>query len=107
MADYSSLFVLTHYVGLYYMWSAAFAFIIGLLVNYLISISWVFQKSRKTKVWIEFLVFAIIGIIGLGLNELIIWSGCELLGLHYMIAKLISTAMVFFWNFLARKYILF
>ena len=45
--------------------------------------------------------------VGLGLNELIMYLGCEKLQLHYMVAKLISTAVVFFWNFFARKFILF
>ena len=51
--------------------------------------------------------FAIIGVIGLGLNELIMYCAVELIGLHYMVAKLISTALVFFWNFFARKMTLF
>lgn len=107
LADYGSLYLLTDVVGLHYLWSAAFAFSIGLTVNYLLSISYVFNASRKAKLWVEFTVFLVIGVIGLGLNELIMWCGCEWIGLHYMIVKLISTGVVFFWNFLARKFILF
>lgn len=107
IADYGSLYLLTDIVGLHYLWSAAIAFIIGLVVNYLLSISWVFATSRRTNVWFEFIVFAIIGVVGLGFNELIMWCGCDLLGLHYMLTKLVSTAIVFIWNFLARKFVLF
>lgn len=105
--DYGTLFVLTHYAGVPYLWSAAIAFILGLVTNYLISISWVFQHSGKMNVWQEFTFFAIIGVIGLGLNELIMYVGTDIMHLHYMISKLISTAIVFFWNFFARKFILF
>ena len=105
--DYGTLFVLTHYAGVPYLWSAAIAFILGLVTNYLISISWVFQHSGKMNVWQEFTFFAIIGIIGLGLNELIMYVGTDMIHLHYMISKLISTAIVFFWNFFARKFIIF
>lgn len=105
--DYGTLFVLTHYAGVPYLWSAAIAFILGLVTNYLISISWVFQHSGKMNVWQEFTFFAIIGVIGLGLNELIMYVGTDMMHLHYMISKLISTAIVFFWNFFARKFILF
>lgn len=90
-----------------YLWSAAIAFILGLVTNYLISISWVFQHSGKMNVLQEFTFFAIIGVIGLGLNELIMYVGTDMMHLHYMISKLISTAIVFFWNFFARKFILF
>lgn len=107
LVDYGTLFVLTHYVGVPYLWSAAIAFILGLVTNYLISISWVFQHSGKMRVWQEFVCFAIIGVIGLGLNELIMYVGTDIVHLHYMISKLISTAIVFFWNFFARKFMLF
>ena len=107
VADYGSLFVLTHYVGLHYLWSAAIAFIIGLTVNYLLSISWVFNKNRCAKPWVEFLVFALIGVIGLGLNELIMYVATDLIAIHYMLSKLISTGIVFCWNFFARKFIIF
>ena len=105
--DYGTLFVLTHYAGVPYLWSAAIAFILGLVTNYLISISWVFQHSGKMRVWQEFVCFAIIGVIGLGLNERIMYVGTDMMHLHYMISKLISTAIVFFWNFFARKFMLF
>ena len=107
LVDYGTLFGLTHYAGMPYLWSAAIAFILGLVTNYLISISWVFQHSGKMNVWQEFTFFAIIGIIGLGLNELIMYVGTDMIHLHYMISKLISTAIVFFWNFFARKYLVF
>ena len=107
LVDYGTLFGLTHYAGVPYLWSAAIAFILGLVTNYLISISWVFQHSGKMDVWQEFTFFAIIGVIGLGLNELIMYVGTDMMHLHYMISKLISTAIVFFWNFFARKFILF
>ncbi len=107
IVDYGTLFCLTQYAGVPYLWSAAIAFILGLIVNYLISIRWVFQHSEKMQIWQEFLLFAFIGVVGLGLNELIMYAGTDLVKLHYMISKLISTAIVFFWNFFARKFILF
>ncbi|MBP3228601.1 MAG: GtrA family protein [Bacteroidaceae bacterium] len=107
VVDYASLFVLTEYIGLSYLWSAAVAFLLGLAVNYLISNVWVFTRHRVENRWTEFAVFSLIGIIGLGFNELIMYAGSGLLHLHYMLSKLCSTAIVFFWNFFARKFILF
>ena len=107
VADYGTLFLLTHYVGIHYLWSAAIAFAIGLTVNYLLSISWVFNKNRSTNPWVEFIVFTLIGVVGLGLNELIMYVATDLMTLHYMLSKLISTALVFCWNFFARKLIIF
>lgn len=107
VVDYGSLYVLTEFLSVPYLWSAAIAFILGLVTNYLLSISWVFKKNATMQRWQEFLFFAIIGVIGLGFNELIMYVGTDMLHLHYMLSKLISTVIVFFWNFFARKYLLF
>ena len=107
LVDYGSLWFLTDICGLHYLVSAAIAFLLGLTCNYLLSTSWVFDNRRLQSRWAEFAVFAIIGVIGLGLNELILYAGTDLLHLHYLVSKIISTALVFFWNFFARKFILF
>lgn len=107
VADYGSLYILTEWVGLYYLLSAAIAFLLGLTVNYLISISWVFNKNRHSSVAMELLIFTLIGVVGLLLNEGIMYVATDCLSLHYMFSKLASTVMVFFWNFFARKFILF
>ena len=107
VADYSSLYTLTEWFGLQYLVSAAVAFIIGLTINYLLSNWIVFSTHRLQNRWIEFAIFAVIGIIGLGLNEAIMYVCCEKIGMHYMVAKLISTALVFLWNFFVRKLTLF
>ena len=55
----------------------------------------------------EFVVFAVIGLIGLGFNEGSMWFLKERVHLHYLLAKIDSAALVFLWNFFARKYSLF
>jgi len=107
IVDYGSLWLLTEKAGLPYLWSAALAFILGLICNYILSTRWVFGESRIKNAWGEFVAFAVIGVIGLGLNELIMYACTEGLGFHYMLSKIVSTAIVFFWNFLARRFLVF
>ena len=107
IVDFASLYLLTEFVGFHYLYSAAIAFIIGLIINYILSILWVFKSRAVNKKIVEFIIFAIIGMIGLGLNEIIIWFSTERINLYYLHSKLISTVIVYFWNFLARKYILY
>lgn len=107
MVDYGSLWLLTELVGLHHLVSAAIAFVLGLTCNYLISTAWVFGESKVENRWLEFIAFAVIGIVGLGFNELIIYLCTDVCGLHYMISKLLSTVLVFFWNFFARRFMLF
>jgi len=107
VVDFSSLYLLTEFAGLHYLHSAAIAFILGLVVNYILSILWVFNSRTVNKKIVEIIIFAVIGIIGLGLNEVMIWFFTEQLTIYYLYSKLISTVIVYFWNFLARKYILY
>lgn len=105
--DFGSLFILTDIFKVHYLISAAIAFTLGLITNYTLSIFWVFSKRTVANKRLEFVIFSIIGVIGLGLNEVIIWFFTETIHFHYLISKVFSTVVVFFWNFFARKKILF
>ena len=107
IVDFGSLFVLTDLFGIYYLISAALAFILGLATNYVLSIIWVFSSRTLRNKWFEFGIFALIGIVGLGFNELFIWFFTERVHFHYLQSKIVSTVLVYLWNFSARKFILF
>jgi len=107
LVDFGSLFALTEFCGVHYLISAAIAFILGLVTNYLLSIIWVFSRRTLKSRWLELYIFALIGVVGLGFNELFIWFFTERVNLHYLLSKIVSTVFVYLWNFFARKYILF
>jgi putative flippase GtrA len=106
-ADASALFILKM-LGLNYLVAAAFSFVVGLIVNYLLSKSIVFiQDSKYTGHWGEFLVYGLIGLAGLALTELFMFLFTDFIGLYFMLSKLIAAALVLIWNFAARKLILY
>jgi putative flippase GtrA len=105
--DFGSLFILTEIFGIYYLISAALAFTLGLIANYFLSIRWVFNVRILTKRYFEFGAFAIIGIIGLFFNEVLIWFLTENQEINYLISKIFASILILFWNFYARKFILF
>jgi putative flippase GtrA len=107
LVDFGSLYLLTDFLGVYYLISAAIAFILGLITNYLLSISWVFNKHKFDSKSFEFGVFAVIGIIGLILNEVFIWFFTAELNFYYLISKILAAIIILFWNFFARKLTLF
>jgi putative flippase GtrA len=107
LADFGTLVALTEWASMHYALSAAFAFGVGLAVNYLLSVTWVFHHRVFSDQRTEFMLFAMIGVAGLGLTEVIMWCGTEVAGLDYRISKLIAVALVLFWNFAARKVLLF
>ncbi len=105
--DFGFLYLFTGIMNIHYLVSAALAFLIGLTVNYLLSIFWVFDKRTMENQMAEFLIFAVIGLVGLGLNEGFLWFFTGFIGLYFMYSKLISTFFVLIWNFSARKLFLF
>lgn len=107
VVDFGLLYILTEYAGLHYLLSATLSFIAGLLVNYIISCIWVFSDSKFKNRLVEFLIFAAIGIVGLALNDALIWLFTDCIGTHYMFSKIVAAALVYLWNFFARKYIVF
>lgn len=107
VVDFGLLYILTEYAGLHYLLSATLSFIAGLLVNYIISCLWVFNGSKFKNRLVEFLFFAAIGVVGLALNDALIWLFTDCIGTHYMFSKIVAAAMVYLWNFFARKYLVF
>ena len=107
VVDFGTLYVLTEFFEIYYLVSAAIAFTIGLLINYTLSVIWVFDTRTVKNKWLEFAIFTAIGMVGLGLNEFFMWFFTEVAGLYYMLSKLISTGFVYLWNFIVRKIMLF
>lgn len=104
VADWATLFVLTDFAHVYHMVSAVIAFVAGLIVNFLLSKLLVFKANEaRVNVAMEFVSYTVIGIIGLGITELIIFLFTNCGNLHYMLSKVIATVIVLAWNYLARK----
>lgn len=101
LIDYSILFILTEFVGIPSLISAAISFIVSVIFNYILSIKWVFDVNKK-QTSKDIVIFMILSTIGLGINELIIWLG-NIIGIYYMISKIVATAIVMVYNFITRK----
>ena len=85
-------------------------FIVGLAVNYALSLWFVFTQKKdrgKGRSVGAFLIFGVIGLIGLGWTELGMWVGIALLSWNYMIVKVLVTGLVLVWNYLGRKLLIF
>ncbi len=107
IVDFSLLWFLRDKMELPLQLSVIIAYIVGLIITYLLSIFWIFDKRQKGSQVVEFTIFSLIGIIGLGLTSLFMWIFTDLLDVYYMVSKLFTTAIVFIWNFVAKKKILF
>ena len=102
LADAGCLTLLKELFNVNVYIASALAFSFSVILNYLLSMRFVFagRDGNKTR---EFIVFVILSIGGLGLNQLIMWIGVDILVLHYLFMKVVSTAIVLVYNFITRK----
>lgn len=75
-------------------------FCVGVVVNYFLSILFVFDAKSNMR---DFLAVVVIGIIGLAINDGCILLFNNVLSVPALIAKVIANAIVFVWNYGARK----
>jgi putative flippase GtrA len=95
------LSILTSVLHINYLISELIAFVIATIVNYALSIWWIFQRSNRFK--LEFVLFTLVGIGGLGINELVLWVCVSKLKLFYLLGEVIAITVVMVWSFALRK----
>ena len=94
-------------LGLPYLRVSAATFVVATLVNYWLSIRFVFVSgARFRRRWEVALVFAV-SAVGLALNQAILAACVESLKLALLPSKLVATGTVFFWNYFARRILVF
>ncbi|MBQ3751247.1 MAG: GtrA family protein [Bacteroidales bacterium] len=78
--------------------SNSIGFVLAATNNYIWNRWWTFQ-SDNANIPIEYGKFFVISVIGLGLNNLVIYLLHEKLKLNFYLAKLIAIGVVTVWNF--------
>ena len=84
------------------MLSSAVAFSVSVTANYILSMLFVFQGSETGRVK-EFLVFLVLSLGGLALNQFVMWLGTEVLAIYYLWVKVFACVFVSAYNFVTRK----
>ncbi len=104
--DMACLLLAAEYV--HYLLAATLGFLLGATVSYVLAVRWAFDRRRlESSPRTEFAVYALIGVTGLGINNLTIFLAVESLGLSLWLAKACAAAITFLFNFSARKWGLF
>lgn len=74
--------------------------------NYLLNRWWTFQ-SHNQKVLQEYLGFIAVSVIGLAINNAILWYLHDRCKINFYLAKLFAIGITTIWNFLANYFITF
>ena len=101
--DWGIMVFLTEVFGINPLISSTISFTVSVTVNYILSVTFVFETDKNANKGSQFVIFVLLSIVGLGVNELCMWLGTDLLGIHYMITKVGATAVLMVYNFITRK----
>ena len=106
----------TNLLGIHYLISKFLGFVVSAVVNYLLSIKFVFTQKKEMDKKKEFTVFLILSSFGLLINEIVMYlcidgiyarSGQlqELVSHANMVAlsSILATGIVMVYNFISRK----
>ena len=103
MIDYGCMILLTECTEMGYFNACAFSYTLSVLVNYLLSMKYVFQSRENLSKIKEASIFFVLSLIGLFLNKMVMMIAVDMLQIYYTAAKLLSTLIVTNYNFTGCK----
>lgn len=101
--DYGLMILLIELSGLDYLLSSGISFGASVVVNYFLSMRFVFTSKEKNSKVKEFVIFVVLSVMGLLLTVVLMRLSVENWGFHYMQSKIVITGIVMAFNFVTRK----
>jgi putative flippase GtrA len=112
IADWSVFYALIDLVSIYYLVAMAISYLVGMVINFFLNKHFTFENTYK-KLHYQFASFAVIALIGLALQEAIMYGMVQYLfgattdSMPLFAARVVATLVGFAWTFIANKKITF
>ncbi|MFA7252428.1 MAG: glycosyltransferase [Candidatus Paceibacterota bacterium] len=103
LIDLAFLFILVEYFHLQVILAATISFILAATNNFVWNKIWTFNNKNKAYHH-QYLKFLIISFIGLNITLLLMSLLHLILGLWYILAKIITSLLVLYWNYWGNKH---
>lgn len=101
--DYGLFLMMDYLFSINYLVASTISFTISTFFNFVASMRYVFAgKEGQTRTQ-QFVIFFVLSIIGLGLNQLFLWICVQFIGMPSWVGKLVATVLVMIFNFITRK----
>ena len=99
--DFVCLYIFKEFLNLNIILSNTLSFTISVIYNYIASIKWVFDVNKNSK--FQFIIFVILSVIGLLINNGILYLFTSYTEVYYLLSKVFATLVVMIYNFITRK----
>lgn len=106
----------TNFLGVHYLISKFLGFVISAVVNYVLSIKFVFTNKKEMDKKKEFTVFIILSAFGLAINEIVMYVCMDVIYVNsgflkdslskeimVSLSSVVATGIVMVYNFISRK----
>ena len=101
--DFICLYFFKDICHIHLVISNTLSFCISVIYNYWASMKFVFDIDQNKSKKRNFILFIIFSVMGLILNDIIVYVVTEKIKLYYLLSKIIATAIVMVFNFITRK----
>lgn len=105
--DFFFLYAFTEWAGLYYLVSAVLAFLISVVVSFVLQKFWTFKNKARENMREQAFVYMTLAGFNLALNTLLVFMFVEYAELHYLVGQFISSGLIALGNFLVYHFIIF
>lgn len=104
--DLLLLFFFTDLLGLYYLLSAALAFMVAIVISFNLQKRWTFRDTNE-NVGEQMTVYVIVGIVNLGLNTLLMFLFVDFFHVMYIVAQIFAGGTIAISSFLIYRFFIF
>lgn len=101
--DFVFLYLFREFCHFPVLVSNTLSFCISVIYNYIASVRWVFDVNKEKDARNQFVIFIVFSVLGLLLNNAIMWITVDFLSIYYLLAKVVATVIVMVFNFVTRK----
>ena len=116
VVDFVVYALLCNVLMVHYIFAGVAGFFVSVVVNYILSMKFVFVSKDDMHKGKEFVIFVVLSLIGMGLNSLILFLCIDIVYVYWMwlnhfldieamnlLAKIVATGIVMVYNFVTRK----
>lgn len=107
LVNLATLYILTHFLGIWYLYSSILAFAASFFVSFSLQKFWTFGENSRDRMQAQAALFLGVMLFALSLNTVLIYMFVELANAHYLLGQLASGILIAFVNYFSYKHVVF
>ena len=107
MVDLGILYVLTEFLGIFYLVSAGFSYFLGFLVSFSLQKFWTFRDSSLLYIKRQFFYYSALTLGTLFLDLFFLYLLVDKFQVYYLLAQIMAGAVIALGRFLVNNFLIF